>query len=59
VSRCPECGAEFIDDDGESWPYCPVCAYEPSLDELSQVVPKNPVGYEFHRYLRDKRRGRA
>jgi hypothetical protein len=23
-----------IDDDGESWPYCPICGYEPSPDEL-------------------------
>jgi uncharacterized Zn finger protein (UPF0148 family) len=37
VNPCPECGNELIDDideDGESWPYCPICGYEPSPDEL-------------------------
>jgi uncharacterized Zn finger protein (UPF0148 family) len=34
VNHCPECGAELVDDDGSSWPYCPVCGYEPTADEL-------------------------
>jgi hypothetical protein len=74
VSRCPECGAEFIDDDGESWPYCPICLYEPNAEELGHTrypaaralladldrerTERPPTGYEFHRYLRDKQQGR-
>jgi hypothetical protein len=27
--RCPFDGTDLTDDDGDSWPYCPVCGYEP------------------------------
>jgi hypothetical protein len=29
TDRCPFDGADLTDDDGDSWPYCPVCGYEP------------------------------
>jgi hypothetical protein len=32
MTRCPFDGTELTDDDGDSWPYCPVCGYEPDGD---------------------------
>ncbi len=28
---CPDCGAPMIDDEGSSWPYCPICIDEEYL----------------------------
>jgi uncharacterized Zn finger protein (UPF0148 family) len=29
IDHCPFDGTELTDADGASWPYCPVCGYEP------------------------------
>jgi uncharacterized Zn finger protein (UPF0148 family) len=43
VVICPECGAGLTDDEGASWPYCPVCGLESEDDVTPPLPERNPV----------------
>jgi hypothetical protein len=30
--KCPNCRVNLTDDEGSSWPYCPICNWDPDCD---------------------------